>query len=196
MYMPVFFVCWCQQLLNPEDNISTRCVFLIHVCACGCGCVCVFSFLQVRRLRESGKVVVASVCNVAASGGYYIAMGCETIVCDELSITGSIGVVQAKFAAGEFLDKVSSQPSNAHSFRTPNQGTQKGRPPNFGPYTRDAKKASPEFWAINRGRKKRLPRNFGPQIRGRMKGFPGILDPKPGTEDGRPRIFGPQAGDE
>lgn len=61
---------------------------------------------QVRRLRESGKVVVASVCNVAASGGYYIAMGCETIVCDELSITGSIGVVQAKFAAGEFLDKV------------------------------------------------------------------------------------------
>lgn len=61
---------------------------------------------EVRRLRESGKVVVASVCNVAASGGYYIAMGCETIVCDELSITGSIGVVQAKFAAGEFLDKI------------------------------------------------------------------------------------------
>lgn len=56
--------------------------------------------------------MVASVCNVAASGGYYIAMGCETIVCDELSITGSIGVVQAKFAAGEFLDKVSRQPSN------------------------------------------------------------------------------------
>lgn len=51
-------------------------------------------------------MVVASVCNVAASGGYYIAMGCETIVCDELSITGSIGVVQAKLAIGELLDKV------------------------------------------------------------------------------------------
>lgn len=70
-------------------------------------------FSQVRRLRESGKVVVASICNVAASGGYYIAMGCETIVCDELSITGSIGVVQAKFAAGEFLDKVSTALSPA-----------------------------------------------------------------------------------
>lgn len=59
-----------------------------------------------RRLRESGKVVVASVADVAASGGYYIAMGCERIVCDELSITGSIGVVSAVLKIGELLDKV------------------------------------------------------------------------------------------
>lgn len=59
-------------------------------------------------MREAGKVVVASVAGVAASGGYYIAMGCEKIVCDELSITGSIGVVQSKFAFGELYDKVLS----------------------------------------------------------------------------------------
>lgn len=59
-----------------------------------------------RRLRESGKVVVASVADVAASGGYYIAMGCERIVCDELSITGSIGVVSALLKIGELLEKV------------------------------------------------------------------------------------------
>lgn len=56
-------------------------------------------------MRESGKVVVASICNVAASGGYYIAMACESIVCDEISITGSIGVVQAKLSFGELLEK-------------------------------------------------------------------------------------------
>lgn len=59
-----------------------------------------------RRLRESGKVVVASVADVAASGGYYIAMGCERIVCDDLSITGSIGVVSAVLKIGELLEKV------------------------------------------------------------------------------------------
>ncbi|CAN0064772.1 unnamed protein product, partial [Ectocarpus sp. 4 AP-2014] len=61
---------------------------------------------EVRRLRESGKVVVASVADVAASGGYYIAMGCERIVCDELSITGSIGVVSALLKIGELLEKI------------------------------------------------------------------------------------------
>ncbi|CAN0163533.1 unnamed protein product, partial [Discosporangium mesarthrocarpum] len=61
---------------------------------------------QVRTLSESGKPVVASICNVAASGGYYIAMACEKIVCDELSITGSIGVVQAKFALTKLFQKV------------------------------------------------------------------------------------------
>lgn len=60
-----------------------------------------------RLLREAGKIVVASVAGVAASGGYYIAMACEKIVCDELSITGSIGVVQTKFALGELFDKAS-----------------------------------------------------------------------------------------
>eukprot|EP00903_Cladosiphon_okamuranus_P015600 g14405.t1 len=61
---------------------------------------------EVRRLRESGKVVVASVADVAASGGYYIAMGCERIVCDDLSITGSIGVVLAVLKIEELLEKI------------------------------------------------------------------------------------------
>lgn len=57
-------------------------------------------------MRESGKPVVASICDVAASGGYYIAMACEKIVCDELSLTGSIGVVLAQLTLGKVLDKV------------------------------------------------------------------------------------------
>ena len=42
-----------------------------------------------RRLSRA-KPVVASMVDVAASGGYYLAMGCDHIVAEELSITGSI----------------------------------------------------------------------------------------------------------
>ena len=39
------------------------------------------------------------------SGGYYIAMACDEIVAEELTITGSIGVVSSKFNAAELNDK-------------------------------------------------------------------------------------------
>ena len=48
----------------------------------------------VRNTRKrSGKPIVASLDNVAASGGYYIASGCDRIVSNPGSITGSIGVI-------------------------------------------------------------------------------------------------------
>ncbi len=39
------------------------------------------------------KPVYASMSDVAASGGYYIAMACDTIIAHPQSITGSIGVI-------------------------------------------------------------------------------------------------------
>lgn len=42
------------------------------------------------------KPVIASMVDVAASGGYYMAMGTDTIVAEDLTITGSIGVVTGK----------------------------------------------------------------------------------------------------
>ncbi|GAB2953582.1 signal peptide peptidase SppA [Hymenobacter coalescens] len=43
-------------------------------------------------LAKKVKPVIASMSDVAASGGYYIAMGCDTIVAHPNTITGSIGV--------------------------------------------------------------------------------------------------------
>ncbi|OON68854.1 signal peptide peptidase SppA [Hymenobacter sp. CRA2] len=43
-------------------------------------------------LAKKEKPVIASMSDVAASGGYYIAMGCDTIVAHPNTITGSIGV--------------------------------------------------------------------------------------------------------
>ncbi len=51
-------------------------------------------YSAIRRTRkESGKPIVASMDSVAASGGYYIAAGCDSIVANPGTITGSIGVV-------------------------------------------------------------------------------------------------------
>jgi protease-4 len=51
-------------------------------------------FAEIRKLREkTGKPILASFDSVAASGGYYIASACETIVSNPGTITGSIGVI-------------------------------------------------------------------------------------------------------
>ncbi|HSI89866.1 MAG TPA: signal peptide peptidase SppA, partial [Adhaeribacter sp.] len=54
-----------------------------------------------REVVQTRKVkpIVASMSDVAASGGYYIAMACDTIVAHPNTITGSIGVfgVMANF---------------------------------------------------------------------------------------------------
>jgi protease-4 len=47
---------------------------------------------EVEALQAAGKPVVASMSSVAASGGYYIAMGADRIFASEATITGSIGV--------------------------------------------------------------------------------------------------------
>jgi len=46
------------------------------------------------RLLAAEKPVIASLADVAASGGYYIAMAAGTIVAENLTLTGSIGVVK------------------------------------------------------------------------------------------------------
>ena len=53
--------------------------------------------------RQRGKPVVVSMGDVAGSGGYYVAMGADRIVAGAATITGSIGVVYARFNAGKAL---------------------------------------------------------------------------------------------
>lgn len=60
---------------------------------------------RILRLR-SVKPVVASMVDVAASGGYFLAMGCNAIVAEEATITGSIGVVAVLFKLRELFNKI------------------------------------------------------------------------------------------
>lgn len=55
-------------------------------------------------LTSQNKPIIASMSDVAASGGYYMAMGCDTIVAQPNTITGSIGIFGVLFNMQEFLN--------------------------------------------------------------------------------------------
>ena len=58
------------------------------------------------QLTKEKKPIIASMSTYAASGGYYMAMGCDTIVAQPNTITGSIGIFLLSFGAQELLDKI------------------------------------------------------------------------------------------
>ena len=61
---------------------------------------------EVVLARRAGKPVIVSMGNVAASGGYYVAMAADTIVAQPGTITGSIGVVVGKAVVNDLLNRV------------------------------------------------------------------------------------------
>lgn len=55
-------------------------------------------------LTKKVKPVIASMSTVAASGGYYLSMPCDTIVAQPMTITGSIGIYGMIPNLGDFLE--------------------------------------------------------------------------------------------
>jgi protease-4 len=64
---------------------------------------------------ESRKPVVVSMGALAASGGYYVSAPCRWIVANELTLTGSIGVIMDSWNYRELMDKVGIRP---HVFKS------------------------------------------------------------------------------
>ena len=62
--------------------------------------------LMITRDSDSSRPLVVSMSDLAASGGYYIAMAGNFIVAQPGTITGSIGVVGGKIAIGGALNKI------------------------------------------------------------------------------------------
>ncbi|KAA6439982.1 signal peptide peptidase SppA [Dyadobacter flavalbus] len=56
------------------------------------------------QVTAKKKPVIASMSDVAASGGYYMAMGCDTIVAQPNTITGSIGIFGLVFNVTDFMN--------------------------------------------------------------------------------------------
>lgn len=56
---------------------------------------------ETRRAIEAGKPVIATMGNIAGSGGYFVAAGCTKIVAQPGTLTGSIGVVAGKLVTRE-----------------------------------------------------------------------------------------------
>jgi protease-4 len=51
------------------------------------------------------KPIICSMGDIAASGGYFAAAGCETILADPMTITGSIGIFNGKFDFSGLLSR-------------------------------------------------------------------------------------------
>jgi protease-4 len=55
---------------------------------------------------QKEKPIIASISDVGASGGYYIALGADTILAQNLSLIGSIGVYAGKFSLENLYKKI------------------------------------------------------------------------------------------
>ncbi|KAB2649150.1 MAG: signal peptide peptidase SppA [Verrucomicrobia bacterium] len=65
----------------------------------------------IRNFQEdSTKPVIVSMGSLAASGGYYVSAPCEWIVANELTITGSIGVIMHGYNYRGLMDKIGLRP--------------------------------------------------------------------------------------
>ncbi|CAN1831985.1 Serine protease SPPA, chloroplastic [Linum perenne] len=58
------------------------------------------------QLLAAEKPVIASLSDMAASGGYYIAMGSTAIVAEKLSVASSIGIIQGKMNYSELHKRI------------------------------------------------------------------------------------------
>lgn len=61
---------------------------------------------EVRKTRESGKIITVSMGSIAASGGYYIALGANLIIANPGTLTGSIGVIVQFISIKDLAEKL------------------------------------------------------------------------------------------
>jgi protease-4 len=62
---------------------------------------------DIMRFKERRKIpVVASILDVGASGGYYVALAADRILAHPTTVTGSIGVLMLTVNAGGLLEKI------------------------------------------------------------------------------------------
>ena len=73
--------------------------------------------LTITRDQEPSRPLVASMSDLAASGGYYISMAADVIVAQPATLTGSIGIFGGKLVIGETLAKVGVTTATVQSGR-------------------------------------------------------------------------------
>lgn len=61
--------------------------------------------------KNCRKPIIASMGSLAASGGYYVSAPCQWIVANELTLTGSIGVIMHAWNYRGLMDKVGIRPT-------------------------------------------------------------------------------------
>ncbi|MBZ4688094.1 MAG: protease [Clostridia bacterium] len=61
---------------------------------------------EIDKIKEAGKIVVASMGDIAASGGYWIAARADKIMANAATMTGSIGVIMQQTDLTKLYEKI------------------------------------------------------------------------------------------
>lgn len=95
------------RLRKAEEDSSVKAVILRINSPGGTVTGSDMMYREVRRFAaESRKPVVASLGEVAASGGYYLALAADRIIAEPTSVTGSIGVIMPTLNVSEGLNRI------------------------------------------------------------------------------------------
>jgi protease-4 len=73
--------------------------------------------LTITREQNPSRPIVASMSDLAASGGYYISMPADVIVAQPATLTGSIGIFGGKVVIGDTLSKIGISTATVQSGR-------------------------------------------------------------------------------
>jgi protease-4 len=92
-----------EQIRKAKDDENIKAVVIRINSPGGSALASDVMWREIQLLRKV-KPVIASMGDVAASGGYYMAMGCDSIVAMPTTITGSIGVFGLLFNAQGMLN--------------------------------------------------------------------------------------------
>ncbi|MCA9936371.1 MAG: S49 family peptidase [Ardenticatenaceae bacterium] len=98
------------QLLRQAEQDANMAALIFHVDSGGGSALA--SDLIARQIARIGrkKPVLVYMGNVAASGGYYVSAPAQHIMCQSGTITGSIGVINARISSQELYRKLHLNP--------------------------------------------------------------------------------------
>ena len=97
-----------EQIRDVRDDSSVKAIIL-RVDSPGGSSVAsdvIWRELMITRDKKPERPLIASMSDLAASGGYYISLPAQVIVAQPATLTGSIGVYSGKIAVGGTLNKL------------------------------------------------------------------------------------------
>jgi len=108
-----------EQLERIRDDDSIKAIVL-RVDSPGGSAVAsdvIWRELAITRDQKPSRPLIASMSDLAASGGYYVSMPAQVIVAQPGTLTGSIGIFGGKVAIGDTLEKIGVNVESVQSGR-------------------------------------------------------------------------------
>ncbi|HCE42403.1 MAG TPA: signal peptide peptidase SppA [Lentisphaeria bacterium] len=99
----------CEELEQARKDENVKAVILMLDTPGGEVTAADMIHHKVQQLKDDGIKVIACMESVAASGGYYIAVGCDYIIAHRLTTTGSIGVIIETMNYQKLFNKIGLQ---------------------------------------------------------------------------------------